>query len=116
MSKIYVSEYAGLGQTDQSDSVNILPVPASVEYTVIVSAGSSGAAQPILFTTKFIELRADTTCSFVIGTSGGSAGLGNCRLNANESVIRRVPNVPQMPSNQYQPAPAANFIFTTANV
>lgn len=117
MSTIYVSEFAGLGATDQGDSVNILAIPATVEYTVIVSAGNSRAAQPLQPTTKFIEIRTDTTCSFVIGPAAGTtAALTNCRLNANESIIRRVPNTPQLPANHIQPAPAANFIFTTANV
>ena len=115
MSKIYVSEFAGLASTDQSDSVNILAIPAAVEYTVTVSAGSSGAAQPIQAATKFIEIRTDTTCSFVVGPSGTTAALTNCRLNANESIVRRVPSSPQS-AGQQQLAPTANFIFTTANV
>lgn len=115
MSKIYVSEFPGLAQTDQSDSVNILAVPATTEYTITVSAGSSGGPmlQP---TTKFIELSTDTTASFVIGTSGGSAGLSNCRLSPGERIIRRVLNVPPLPANHIQPSPLVNFIFTTANV
>lgn len=115
MSKIYVSEFLGLARTDQSDSVNILAIPAAVEYTVTVSAGSSGAAQAIQPYTKFVEIRTDTTCSFVIGPAGTTAGVGNCRLNANESVIRAVPSTPYT-AGQQQLAPTANFIFTTANV
>lgn len=115
MSKIYVSEFVGLGLTDNSDSVNILAVPATVEYTITVSAGSSGGPL-IQSTTKFVEISTDTTCSFIIGTSGASAGVGNCRLQANERVIRRVPNIQPLPGNHFQPSPPANFIFTTANV
>ena len=95
MSKIYVAEFPSLGTTDQSDSVNILPVPSTVEYTIIVSAGSSGGPtlQP---STKFVEISTDTTASIAFGgapgTLGtGSAGLSNCRLAPNERVIRRVP-------------------------
>jgi hypothetical protein len=115
MSKIYVAEFPSLGTTDQSDSVNILPVPASVEYTVIVSAGVSGAAQPFLPTTKFIEVSADTTCSFAIGLfpgviGTGTAALTNCRLQTNERIIRRVPfsQATVQTATQYA-------IFTTAN-
>lgn len=114
MSKIYVSEFGGLGQTDNSDSVNILPIPALAEYTIIVSAGSSGG--PLIGPlTKFIEISTDTTCSFAIGTAGGIAGLSNCRLSIGERIVRRVPNVPPIPSVHNQPVAPANFIFTTAN-
>jgi hypothetical protein len=116
MSKIYVAEFVSLGTTDQSDSVNIMPVPASVEYTVIVSAGSSGAAQPFLPTTKFIEISTDTTASIAIGLFPGVVGTGsalltNCRLSPGERIIRRVPF--SQPTVQGAPAYA---IFTTANV
>lgn len=114
MSTIYVSEFAGLAQTNQSDSVPILAVPATTEYTVLVSAGISRSASPIQPTTQFIEISTDTTCSFVIGPAGTSAALTNCRLQANERVIRRVPTSPQS-AGQVQLAPVANFIFTTAN-
>ncbi len=116
MSKIYVAEFPGLAATDQSDSVNILPVPASVEYTVIVSAGSSGAAQPFLPTTKFIEVSTDTTASIAIGLfpgviGTGSAKLTNCRLSPNERILRGVPFSQPTVNGSSQYA-----IFTTANV
>lgn len=116
MSKIYVAEFPGLAATDQGDSVSLVPLPPTVEYTVIVSAGSSGAAQPFLPTTKFIEVSTDTTASIAIGLfpgviGTGSAGLTNCRLAPNERVLRRVPY--SQPTIQTQSQYA---IFTTANV
>jgi len=117
MSKIYVAEYPGLAATDQSDSVPILALPPTVEYTVIVSAGSSGAAQPIQPSTKFIEVSTDTTCSIAVGPVGGSAGLSNQRLQANERIIRRVPFTQQTAGpGTYNVLTTAQFIFTTANV
>ncbi len=123
MSKIYVAEFPGLASTDQSDSVPILAVPPSVEYTVIVSAGSSGAAQPFRPDTKFIEVSTDTTASIAIGIFPGTANTGsavvtNCRLQTNERVIRRVPqsNTPQMTGNPYLSTPTLYGIFTTANI
>jgi hypothetical protein len=118
MAKIYVAEYPGLAATDQSDSVPILALPPTVEYTVIVSAGSSGAAQPIQSSTKFIEVSTDTTCSIAIGpTLSGSAGLTNQRLNVNERVIRRVPYQQQSSGpGVYNTLTTAYSIFTTANV
>jgi hypothetical protein len=117
MSKIYVAEFAGLGGTDQGDSVPILAIPATVEYTIIVSAASSGAAQAIQPTTKFVEISTDTTCSFVIGTSGGAALLTNCRLQTNERVIRRVPTTPQTGGpGSLQLVNSTLWLFTTANV
>ena len=121
MSKIYVAEYPGLANTDQSDSVPILALPPTVEYTVIVSAGSSGAAQPFQPSTKFIEVSADTTCSIAIGgfpgvLGTGSAGLSNQRLNVNDRVIRRVPFQPQSVTAGASVATTAYCIFTTANV
>jgi hypothetical protein len=118
MSKIYVAEYPGLATTDQSDSVAILALPPTAEYTVIVSAGSSGAAQPIQSTTKFVEISTDTTCSIAIGpTASGSAGLSNQRLQTNERVIRRVPFQQQSTGpGVYGTLTTAYSIFTTANV
>lgn len=117
MSKIYVAEFPGLAGTDQDGSVPILALPPTVEYTVIVSAASSGAAQPFLPSTKFIEVSTDTTASIAIGLfpgviGTGSAGLTNCRLQTNERVIRRVPSFSQ---STVQTA-ARYAIFTTANV
>jgi len=115
MSKIYVAEFSGLGGTDQGDSVNILGIPSLAEYSIIVSAGSSGgpALQP---TTKFVELSTDTTASFAIGgvagvVGTGSATLSNCRLSPGERIVRRVPFSQGTPQ-----AAAAYSIFTTANV
>jgi hypothetical protein len=118
MSTIYVAEYAGLAQCEQSDSVTIFALPPSVEYTVIVSAGSSGAANPIRPDTKYVEISTDTTCSIAIGpTSGGSALLTNQRLAPNERIVRRVPY--QRPSdarNIYGVLTTAYSVFSTANV
>lgn len=118
MSKIYVAEYPGLATTDQSDSVAILACPPTVEYTVIVSAGSSGPPQPFNATTKFIEVSADTTCSIAIGPfATGAALLTNQRLNSNDRVIRRVPFQQQTQGpGSYQTLTTAYGIFTTANV
>lgn len=117
MSKIYVAEYPGLASADQSDSNVVLALPPTVEYTIIVSAGSSGAAQAIQPTTQLIEVSTDTTCSFVIGTAGGACLLTNQRLNANDRVVRRVPY--QRPTDAralYAVLTTAYFIFTTSNV
>jgi hypothetical protein len=122
MSKIYVAEYSGLATTDQSDSVAILALPPTVEYTVIVSAGSSGSAQSIQPSTKFVEISCDTTCSIAIGvfpgTLGtGSAGLSNQRLNANDRVIRRVPYQQQSTGpGVYNTITTPYGVFTTANI
>jgi hypothetical protein len=121
MALVYVAEYPGLANTDQSDSVPILALPPTVEYSIIVSAGSSGAAQPLRPTTKFIELSCDTTCSIAIGGFPGTIGTGsavltNQRLNANERVIRRVPFQPQSVTGGASVATTAYAVFTTANV
>jgi len=118
MAQIYVAEYPGLATTDQSDSVAILALPPTAEYTVIVSAGSSRSAQPIQATTKFVEISCDTTCSISVGpTVSGSAGITNQRLNANERVIRRVPFQQQSTGpGVYPTLTTAYSIFTTANV
>jgi hypothetical protein len=122
MSLVYVAEYPGLASTDQSDSVAILALPPTVEYTIIVSAGSSGAAQPLKPTTKFVEISCDTTCSISIGGFPGTVGTGsalltNQRLNANERVIRRVPYQQQSSgAGVYGTVTTAYGVFTTANV
>jgi hypothetical protein len=122
MSQIFVAEYPGLATTDQSDSVPILALPPTVEYNVIVSAGSSGAAKPFQPTTKFIEVSTDTTCSIAIGGFPGTVGTGsalltNQRLQANERVIRRVPFQQQSSGpGVYNTITTAYAIFTTANV
>jgi hypothetical protein len=122
MALVYVSEYSGLASTDQSDSVAILALPPTSEYSVIVSAASSGASRSILPTTKFIEFSCDTTCSIAIGPSPGSLNTGsalltNQRLNANERVIRRVPFQQQSSGpGVYNTVTTAYSVFTTANV
>jgi hypothetical protein len=124
MSKIYVAEFPGLAASAQGGfDVAILAVPPTVEYTVIVSAASSGPPQAFAQSTRFVEISCDTTCSIAFGlfpgvVGTGSAGLTNCRLNANERVIRRVP------SNPANTAPQGGLninnngygVFTTANV
>lgn len=116
MAKIYVSEYPGLASTDQSDSVAILALPPTAEYTVIVSAGSSGSAQPIQASTKFVEISCDTTCSIAVGPVGTTALLTNQRLQTNERVIRRIPFQAQTGWPNTPVLTTAQFIFTTSNV
>ena len=123
MSKIYVCEVVDVAQMSQGDSTHLLAGPSNAEYTVIVSAGSSGPAAPFLPTTRFIEVSTDTTCSIAIGqfpgvVGTGSAGLSNRRLNANDRITLRVPYFP--PNTSPNGAPVGNNvaygIFTTANV
>lgn len=122
MSKIYVCEVVDVAQMSQSDSTPILPVPSNAEYTVIVSAGASGAAQPFLPSTRFIEVSTDTTCSIAIGQFPGVIGTGtalltNRRLNTNERITLRVPYYP--PNTVPGGAPSSSVaycIFTTSNV
>ncbi len=75
MSKMYVSEFAGLAATDQSDSVDIFP-PSSVDQEFSFSTVASSNAFSKL--TQFIEFVADGIFSFVIGfapvTANGSIG------------------------------------------
>jgi hypothetical protein len=125
MSKIYVAEYPGLAGASNGDggAVAILSVPPTVEYTVIVSAASSGAAQPFAQSTQFVEISCDTTCSIAFGlfpgvVGTGSAGLTNCRLEANERIVRRVPSNPAntAPQGGRQIINSPYAVFTTANV
>ena len=122
MSKIYVCEVVDVSQMSQSDSTPILPVPSNAEYTVIVSAGSSGAAQPFLPTTRFIEVSTDTTCSIAIGQFPGVVGTGsalltNRRLNSNDRITLRVPYGSVQTAPQGGPVVNTTYcIFTTANV
>lgn len=121
MSQIYVAEYPGLAQTDQGDSVDLLPMPPTTEYNIIVSAGSSGGPT-FQQSTKFIEISTDTTCSIVIGPSPGTIGTGsasvtNLRMNANERIRRRVPYFPPQTAPQGGPTNQTRYsVFTTANV
>ena len=123
MSKIYVCEVPGLAATQANEgAVAVMPVPSTTEYSVIVSAASSGAAQPFLPTTAFIEVSADTTCSIAIGLfpgvlGTGSAALTNRRLNANDRITLRVPSSPQYGGASTIPQTFPQYaIFTTANV
>jgi hypothetical protein len=118
MSKIYVAEFPSLAATAANEgAVPILATPPTIEYNVIVSAGSSGPPQAFQPTTQFIEVSTDTTCSINIAVFGtGSAGLTNCRLNANERVIRRVPNSQQWSGASTIPQTFVPYgIYTTAN-
>jgi hypothetical protein len=123
MSKIYVCEVPGLAATQANEgAVAIVPTPSTIEYSVIVSAASSGPPQPFAPTTAFIEVSADTTCSIAVGLfpgviGAGSAALTNRRLNANERITLRVPFSPQYGGASTIPQnPPLYGIFTTANV
>jgi len=125
MSKIYVTEYPGLAGASNGDggAVAILAVPPTISYTVIVSAAVSGAAQPFAQSTRFVEISCDTTCSVAFGLFPGVIGTGtalltDCRLQANDRIIRAVP------PNPVNTAPVGGLVinnrgyavFTTANV
>jgi len=113
MATLRVAEFPGLARTDQSDSVAILPVPPTVEQSVVVSASGVVIGQPFQASTKFVELCTDTTCSIAFGLysalTTATVTTGNGRLNANERVIRAIPSTPpgatgtnyQVPPNQY---------------
>ena len=122
MSKIYVCEVVDVAQMSQSDSTPILPTPSNAEYTVIVSAGVSGAAQPFLPSTRFIEVSTDTTCSIAIGqfpgvVGTGTAALTNRRLQSNDRITLRVPYGSVQTAPQGGPVVNQPYcIFTTANV
>ena len=116
MSLIYVSEFGDPAATPSGDgAVPIFPVPSLAEYAITVSAGSSGGP-PLQPGTKWVELSADTTASFVIGTSGATAKLTNARLNANERIVRRVQFQPQSVVNGNVLTLTTLAVFTTANV
>lgn len=123
MSKIYVTEYPGLANGAGGDSTNILAVPPTISYTVVVSAAVSGAAQPFAQSTRFVEISCDTTCSIAFGLFPGAIGTGtalltDCRLQSNDRIIRAVP------ANPVNTAPVGGLVinnrgyavFTTANV
>lgn len=122
MAKVYVAEFVDLARMTQGDSAPVIALPPTVEYSVIVSAAVSGAAQPILPTTKFIGLSCDTTCSVAIGGFPGTLGTGtalltNMRLNANERVLVAVPNSPQYGGASTIPQIfRPQCVFTTSNV
>lgn len=91
MTKIYVAEFQGLAETGQSDSVPILTVPPSLEQTVAIGT-QSAASLAFQSTTAFVEISADSICSIAFGpVASVAATANNCRLNANERIIRRVP-------------------------
>ena len=98
MATLRVAEFPGLCRTDQSDSVPILSMPPSVEQSVVVSASGVIITNPFRADTKFVELCTDTTCSIAFGIfsalTTATVTTGNGRMNANERVIRAVPNVP----------------------
>lgn len=117
MAKIYVSEYPGLASTDQGDSINILSMPPTVEYQVVVTAGVSGAAQPLQASTKFVEISCDSTCSITIApTANPACPLTAQRLQTNDRVIRRVPYQGQTGWPNTPVLTTSYSIFTTSNV
>lgn len=89
MTKLYVAEYSGLAATAQSDSVVVVPAPPTAEQVVDYTAGvaASTAFNP---STTFVEVSTDAICSIAFGTAPVAA-ITNCRLNANERKLFRVP-------------------------
>jgi len=95
MATLRIAEFPGLAQTDQGDSTTILAVPPTAEQSVTVSASGVVIANPFRPDTKFVELCTDTTCSIAFGIfsalTTATVTTGNGRLNANERLIRRIP-------------------------
>lgn len=87
MTKLYVSEYTGLGSAF-GGAVPILPAPIA-EQVVDYTAGST---QSVAFqtATRFIVVSADSICSIHLGYPPNIALTTQYRLNANERVILRV--------------------------
>lgn len=92
MTKLYVAEFTGLAATAQSDSVPILTVPPTLEQAVAISTATSAGSNGFQPSTTFVEISSDVVCSIAFGTtlSTAIATVNNCRLNANERIIRRV--------------------------
>lgn len=109
MATLRIAEFPGLCRTDQSDSVPILSMPPSVEQSVVVSASGVVITNPFRADTKFVELCTDTTCSIAFGIfaslTTATVTTGNGRMNANERLIRAVPNVPPGSTRNNAPAP-----------
>jgi hypothetical protein len=110
MPTLRIAEFAGLGRTGQGDSTTILPFPTT-EQSVVVSASGVIIGNPFQPTTQFVELCTDTTCSIAFGVFGslttGTVTTGNGRLNANERLIRAVPNTPPGSTRGGNAQPAA---------
>jgi hypothetical protein len=113
MAILHVAEFPGLGRADQSDSITVLPVPPTVEQQVIVSASGVIISNPFQPSTKFVELCTDTTCSIVFGVfntlTTATVTTGSGRLNANERLIRAVPNQSQIPSGSNYQVPPVQY-------
>lgn len=89
MTKLYVSEYPGLAETDQSDSTLIVAMPPIAEQIVDYTAGVATLANPFSPFTKFIYVSTDAICSIAFGVTP-VATITNLRLAANERILTRV--------------------------
>lgn len=89
MTKLYVQEFAGLANTDDTD-IAAVAVPALANYVVDYTAGVT-ASPKFQTATKFVEIVTDAICSVKFGTFGTVvAAVTDNRLSAGERILRAV--------------------------
>lgn len=88
MSNLYISEFDGLAATEQSDSVDHLPV--AIVDQVLAFTGVATASAAFNKNTKFIEFVADGIMSFLISPTGTLADVTKMRATAGERIRRGV--------------------------
>lgn len=89
MTKLYVSEYAGLAAVDADGLDKIMPQPPTASQVVDYTAGVA-ASSAFLPSTRFVEIHNDSICSILFGTAP-VATVNTMRLAANERVVVGVP-------------------------
>lgn len=89
MTKLYISEFSGLGSTVDG----VLPIfsaSALVAEQVVDHTAAAAVSNPFNAATRWIEIEADSVCSISITSAGSDATEDNMRMAANERLARRV--------------------------
>lgn len=82
MSKLYITEFATLGPDASGTSVPIPQYPPVATQTPL-TLGATQQSAAFNAATRFIRLRADGACHFVIGSGSFSATVNDTPLDAN---------------------------------
>lgn len=97
MTTMYIREFSSLANTPQSDSILAYQEDGTaVDSQVVYTAGA--ASHTFLPTTRWVTVRVDSICSFVISPVSNpvAAAITNMRLSAGERYDFAIPQ-PQVP-------------------
>jgi len=90
MAKLWITEYTTAGADSTGNSLPMAAHPPAVVQTPVTITGSSAKSAAFGTTTRFVRLRADAACHFVVGADP-TATTDSTPLDANAAEYFQVP-------------------------